>query len=137
MIPAKIILKANGKLQPGVAIDLCFAMARKNSFHYTVFLDADGTAEIGCDELLRSFDEDRKLFVMDYGDPHADFSGEIGGHILVKQEIEKRIEAVKQFGKVYHYQEGYLEKLSNALYANIQCDPAWYYRHRASSVVWC
>lgn len=123
MLPSKVILKATGKFQPGIAIALSFGMARKNAFHYTAFLGENGAAEIGREELLRAFNEDRKLFIMDYGEPNSDFAGDITGHILTTDEIERRIEGYAKFSKNYQFPSKYLDNLNKALTANVGCGP--------------
>jgi hypothetical protein len=85
-------------------------------------LGADGTAEIGRDELLRAFDEDLNFALMDFGDARTNFNGNITGRILSEEEVEKRIEAVNTFSKTYRYPSGYLDNLISASRTNALCD---------------
>ena len=66
MIPEKFIVTAEGKFKPGLAVLLRFKMSEKNNYYYFVFLDDKGQAVVGIDELLKSFDQDRNFFLMDY-----------------------------------------------------------------------
>jgi hypothetical protein len=71
MIPEKFAITAEGKFKPGLAVRLRIKMSEKNDFNYVVFLNDNGYAQVTIKELLRSFDEDRKLFLMDYKDPRS------------------------------------------------------------------
>jgi hypothetical protein len=117
MIPAKVIIKANGQFKSGLAVRLNFEMSKRNNYRYTAFLNNEGIAEIAGSELLREFDETRKLFGMDYCDPREFLTGQIEAHILSKDEIEKSISAIGIF-KNFNYPPNYLENLKKALVSN-------------------
>jgi hypothetical protein len=117
LFPNSVIIAANGSFKPGLAIRLRFAMSGRNDFYYTAFLDDNGMAKVGRDELLRSFDAGRNLFIMDYCDPRAVFTGQITSHVLTGKEITKAIEARGIFKK-YPYPNNYFENLKLALTAN-------------------
>ena len=114
IIPEKVIVTASGDFKCGLAVRLKFSMSKKNDYFFTAFLDERGKAEISKTELLRSFDADRNLFLMDYIDPRAAFTGQITAHVLNKAEITKSINARGMFKK-YPYPENYFENLKTAL----------------------
>jgi hypothetical protein len=119
MIPEKVIVTAKGEFKPGLAVRLKFGMSRKNDYIYTAFLDSEGVANVPVNELLRSFSEDQKLFLMDFCDPREFFTGHIEAHVLSKEEIEKSISAIDTF-KHYDYPSNHLENLKRALVSNAE-----------------
>jgi len=118
MLPRKIIVRVTGDFRPGMVIGLRFGMSRKNDFYYRLYLDEDGQAQVERDELLRAFDEDRNMFLMDYAEPRAFFSGEIEAHVLTKEEIEAAIRAYDTFKIHWDYPPDYLSNLRKALTIN-------------------
>gem|GEM_PF-6809997 len=118
MIPEKIVVRATGDYKPGQAVLLRFAMSRKNPYDYIVFLDEHGTANATKDELLRSFDEDRKLFGMDYCDPRQFLTGQIEAHLLSGEEVQGTLRAYDKFKSHYAYPADYLDNLKRALTIN-------------------
>ena len=120
MFPENIIVVARGQFQPGVAVRITFGMAEKNDFDYITFLDATGRAEISREQLLRSFDQERQFFLMDFADPRTAFNGDIQAELLTKEDVETAIEAYGKFSSHYDYPHGYLDGLKLALTANPQ-----------------
>lgn len=120
MIPEKVIVTAKGEFKPGLAVVLHFKTSEKNDYHYTVFLDNEGKAEIEKRELLREFDETRNLFLMDFKDPRAVFTGQIEPHIWSKDEVERAINTYDKFKAVYKYSPDYLDNLKRALTSNAE-----------------
>jgi hypothetical protein len=101
-----------------MAVDICFHMHRKNHFHYVVFLDADGAAEVSGQQLLRFFDDERALFIMDYGDPRAEFTGLVTARALGVQDLAKAIEALKMYQGYVAYPANYPAQLKRATNRN-------------------
>ena len=96
MFPEKIIITAKGEFKAGLAICLKFGMNQKNDYHYITFVNGEGRVEIGESELLKTFDETRNLFLMDYKDPREHFTGRIEAHVLDKTEIAVAITSIRQ-----------------------------------------
>ncbi|MBE3123184.1 MAG: hypothetical protein IMZ65_00080 [Planctomycetes bacterium] len=82
-------------------------MSRKNSFHYMVFLDATGAAEVSGEDLLSIFDEDRTAFLMDYTNPRTDFAGRITAKVLGTAEIDSAVRAFEMFRGNLSFPFGY------------------------------
>jgi hypothetical protein len=120
-IPGKVLIKAQGPVKAGLGVRLRFEMSKKNHYYYDAYLDEKGVAEVSRSQLLREFDKARELFIMDYMNPRAVFTGTIHAHVLSKDEIEKGIEAYNTFGKNYQYPTAYLETLKHALNVNLEC----------------
>ena len=114
MIPKKIIVKAKGEKTSGVSVILKFKMLQKNDFDFIVFLDDSGKAEISRDDLLRSFDRDRNLFLMDFCDPRQVFTGQIEAWVATTDEIEGAIKSYELYKKHISYPPDCLEKLNKA-----------------------
>ena len=57
-------------------------MSVKNDFHYLAFLNADGLAEVTAAQLLKSFEQDLAMFLMDYASPHGAFSGRVTANVM-------------------------------------------------------
>ena len=119
MIPEKIIITAKGEFMAGLAVSLKFGMGRKNDYYYIVFLDGDGKAQVGKDELLRSFDQSRKIFGMDYCDAREFLTGQIEAHVLSKEEIEGAISGYNKFKRYAIYPPKYLDNLKTAPTINL------------------
>ncbi|SRR6266478_7259488 len=122
MIPKKINVMAKGNYKSGLAVILRFQMKKKNDFYYTVFLDERGEARVEENELLRSFDQDRNLFLMDYVDPRTMFNGQIEARILTRKEIETTIREHETYKLHVSYPPDYLAKLKAALRVNLECN---------------
>jgi hypothetical protein len=99
----------------GLAVSVTFEMWRKNHFTYTVFLGPDGVIELVGSDLLRSFDEDRALFLMDYDDPRSAFTGRIIAKVLTTSELERAVETFEVYRKYVSYPEGYEARLRASL----------------------
>jgi hypothetical protein len=82
-------------------------MKRKNSFHYTVFVNASGTVEVSGSELLNTFEEDRAVFLMDYADPRTGFTGRISAKVLGAVELERAVQALEMFRGKVSFPSGY------------------------------
>ena len=126
--PKKVIVKAKGEFKPGLAIQLKFRMRQKSDYYYTVFLNSDGEAYVFQSELLEKFDQDRRIFGMDYSDPFTSFTNQIEPHILTKEEIEKMLtghesdKKIKRYSKGLIFPDGYWKNLRNALQSNVGID---------------
>ena len=120
MIPEKFIVTAEGKFKPGLAVLLRFKMSEKNNYYYFVFLDDKGQAVVGIDELLKSFDQDRNFFLMDYSNPRFVFTGQVEAHVETTEEIEGAIREREKYKGHFNYPPNYLENLKKALSANAE-----------------
>jgi hypothetical protein len=84
-------------------------MSEKNDLTYIVFLNDKGYAEVTIKELLRSFDEDRKLFLMNYKGPRSFFTGRVDPCVMNREEIDRAIDAYEHFKGGYIFPPKYLE----------------------------
>jgi hypothetical protein len=98
----------------GLAVNLCFEASKKNNFNYILFVDSNGRAEASGNELLRTFDEDRQMFLMDYEDPRLVFTGNISAKVLSKGEIDQAVSALSIYRTVCKYPANYEANLTRA-----------------------
>ncbi len=120
MIPDKFIITAEGEFKPGLAVLLRFGMSEKNDYYYFVFLDDKGQAEVSIDELLKSFDQDRNFFLMDYSNPRFAFTGQVEAHVKTSKEIEGVMREYEKYKRHFNFPPNYLENLKKALSANLE-----------------
>ncbi len=113
--PNRVSVSVNHGRAEGVAVNLRFEMHSKNNFDYMVFLNDDGFATVSAEELLRTFDEDRSMFIMDYDDPRLAFNGRITAKVLSTSELHSALEALETFRGKCSFPVGYESKLRNAL----------------------
>lgn len=84
-----------------LAVSIHFEMSKKNNFSYTTFVGEDGIARVSGEELLKTFDETRFLFLMDYVEPRSNFTGSITARVLSNSDLLRAIRAFERFhGKV-------------------------------------
>jgi hypothetical protein len=108
--PRKVAVRVR-PAREGLAINLCFEASKKNNFHYTLFVDRDGCAEVSGAELLRTFDEDRSMFIMDYEDPRLTFTGRVTANVLNTSELHRSLGAFEIYRGKCEFPEGYEDKL--------------------------
>ena len=112
--PTRVIVRGHGPSIKGLAVNLCFEMQAKNNFNHVVFLDDNGVADVSREEFLRVFDEERAFFIMDYEDPRGNFTGKIVAEVWGAEEIDRAIEAYKNFHGVFLYPLDYERNLQAA-----------------------
>ncbi len=113
--PERITLQVAHPDSAGWAVLLTFRMRRKNDFDYVAFLDANGSAEICAETILRAFDEERNAFIMDYVDPRVGFTGEITAKVMDQEDLQDALKAFQFYRKHLVYPGGYAEKLQYAI----------------------
>jgi hypothetical protein len=99
----------------GLAVCLFFEMSKKNNFDYLLFAGPGSVAEVGGDTLLSWFDETRELFLMDYVDPRACFTGRITAKVLGRDELKGALKAFQLFNGLSAYPDNYEANLKAAL----------------------
>jgi hypothetical protein len=114
VFPASVFVRATPPVE-GLAVSLSFEMRRKNSFTYTVFLDSRGAAEISDRDLLTTFDEDVRTFLMDYVDPRSHFTGRITATVMSDRELQQAVEAFEMFRGHLSFPARYESRLRAAL----------------------
>jgi len=107
-------VRVNHASPEGLAVDLRFQMRSKNDFHFMVFLAANGVAEVSGEELLKTFDEERTAFLMDYVDPRTNFAGRITPRVLEPKDLENALKAFKMYRRHLIYPDNYEYKLTRA-----------------------
>jgi len=113
--PESVRVRVDQQRAEGLAVRLCFEMKNKNNFTYTVFLDPYGTAMISSDELLKNFNEDRKMFLSDYTDPMTNFTGKITANVMNEADLNNAMKAFCVFKNKCSFPAGYMEHLKVAL----------------------
>ena len=116
-LPSRIVVRvtANGHAVGGMFICIKLKMSVRNDFDL-VFgpTDDEGGIIVTRENLLSEADKDRSFFLMDYGDPEQDFTGEIIVTALNRESLERALTAYEMFSKVWKYPVGYLEDLHKA-----------------------
>jgi Domain of unknown function (DUF6881) len=112
--PKSVTVRVRPAGHEGLAVSLCFESNRKNHFYYPLFVDRDGFAEVSGEELLRTFDEERSMFIMDYDDPRLVFTGRITAEVQSNADLEGALGAIEIFRGECSFPEGYEEKLRSA-----------------------
>jgi hypothetical protein len=118
MIPAKIIVVAQGQYGLGLAVLLRFRMVEKNDYSFIVFLDAGGRKEVSQAELLREFERTATFSPMDYVNAQGGFTGVIDAKVMSKEEIEGALGTHEMFKKDWKYPPDYFGDLKRALTVN-------------------
>jgi len=114
-IPERVCVRVSPPPPAGLAVSLCFQMARKNDFHFLLLLDEGDTACVTKDELLQWFDQERSTFIMDYGDPRIAFTGRITARVLGSNELKQALETFELYRKYLWYPEQYGANLARAI----------------------
>lgn len=89
--PRRVRVRIHHSRAEGLAVNLRFGMARKNDYYYIAFLGPDGYVEIPDDELIRSFEAERKFFIMDYVHVRAAFTGRITAEVCRTQDVKRAL----------------------------------------------
>jgi len=76
--------------------------------------DESGHLQISRDDLLREADNLKRLFIMDYGDPEADFSGKIIIEPLNRSALQKAANGYESFKKAAQFPANYGEDIRHA-----------------------
>jgi hypothetical protein len=97
-----------------LAVGIYFEMSKKNNFAYTAFLDEGGVANIPGEQLLKTFDATRFLFLMDYVDPRNNFTGKVTAKVLSNLELRRAMEAFEIFRGKVAFPTDYEENLKAA-----------------------
>jgi hypothetical protein len=113
--PSNVAVRVRPAGQDGLAVSVCFESQRKNHFYYPLFVNRDGFAEVSGDELLRTFDETRSMFMMDYDDPRLVFTGRITAVVLSNTDLERALDALDLFRGKCSFPTGYEENLRAAM----------------------
>jgi hypothetical protein len=104
--PAQVTVVATPP-KKGLAVYLCFAMSRKNNFHYLVFLDSAGSAAVSGNELLKSFDEQCDNSLMDFANPRTAFTGRVTAEVLSAAQLDDALNAFQMFRRHFSFPAGY------------------------------
>ena len=112
----EVTVKADGKPLEGVLIQLSILTTFKNDF-VLIFgpTGVDGKLIINRDEMITQARRDQELFIMDYGDPEIDFSGELLVSVFGKEAIKRAIDVYPLFKDAFEFPTGYLTQLHRAL----------------------
>lgn len=120
--PQKVFVQVRGPAPEGLAVALIFPMRLRNPFFYTLFVDAEGEAEVSDLELLAFFDQARAEFGAEYVDPRKGFMGEVRASVLGVVELGSSLEALEMFRGKFVYPVGYEEKLRVAIGRGVAAD---------------
>ena len=105
----------NGEPAAGMFIVVRIMTSRKNDFSLGFGrTDAQGQLVITRDDLLREAENDKRFFIMDYGDPEADFSGELVVSPLNRDALQRAVDAYDLYHEVWAYSPTYLENIQQA-----------------------
>lgn len=113
-LPEQVTVHVSPMPPAGTAVDICFGMAKRNDFHYVIFVGDTGTAAISMNDLLKWFDGERSAFTMDYADPRSGFSGKIEARVLGPSDVDSALKAFETYRKYLPYPEDYEHHLRSA-----------------------
>ena len=112
----EVTVKVDGKPLEGVLVHVRIHTTSKNNFHSQFGpTDDNGRVLITRAALISAAKRDQELFVMDYGDPEANFAGEVVVSIFGKDDLSKAINAYPMFKDVAEYPPNHLIHLRRAL----------------------
>ncbi len=114
-LPKQVTIRVVPSPISGIAIGVYFEMGKKNNFGYTVFVDAGGIARIHIEEFLRTFDETRFLFLMDYVDPRSNFTGRVTAKVLSMSDLQRALRAFQAFDGKVPFPADYRKNLKAAI----------------------
>ncbi len=120
MLPDTIDVTVTDRGSPccGALIKVELVATRKNNFWSTWGpTDVQGKVTIRGQELLDEGLKDRDFFLMDYGHPDADFSGQIRLRVATKDDLQRAIKAYGEFSPYCAFRPGYLAMMESALRA--------------------
>lgn len=116
-LPERIHIKvlADGRPAPGMFVCVTLRTTRKNDFGLGFGpTSEDGNLQISREDLLREAEKERRLFIMDYGHPEDDFSGEILVKPLNREALQQAIAAYDTYHQVTPYPQRYAEQVQEA-----------------------
>jgi hypothetical protein len=109
----------------GLFVQVQIETAFKNDFWSTFGpTDSEGSVAFSRDDLLRRGDQDRTLFLMDYGHPEIDYTGHMEVHPMGREALRRAIDAYHQFQQVVSFPPRYAEQLQEARLALDEIAPA-------------
>jgi hypothetical protein len=109
-----ITIRANGAPLEGIPAMLSFVMKQKNH-HSLVFgpSDASGTIRVTADEIRREARKTMELFLMDYSDIDAYWSGILRVTPMNREALKGALSAFRRF-RSYEFPAGYEKMLFRA-----------------------
>lgn len=116
-LPERIDIRvlADGRPASGMFVSVTLRTTRKNDFGLGFGPTSDdGGLQITRDDLLREAEKERRLFIMDYGHPEDDFSGEILVKPLNREALQQAIAAHDTYHQVTLYPARYSEQVQEA-----------------------
>ena len=118
MLPQQIAIEVHEGTKPcaGVLVNVTLVTTRKNDFRSMWGpTDAAGKLTVTRQELLDEGMKDREFFLMDYGHPELDFSGEIRLRVAREADLGRALAAYAQFSPGFPYRTGYAAMLQLGL----------------------
>lgn len=116
-LPERIEIKvfADGRPAAGMFVCVTLRTTRKNDFGLGFGPTSEGGGlHISREDLLREAEKEQRLFIMDYGHPEDDFSGEIVVKPLNREALESAIAAYHTYHQVTPYPPRYAEQVQEA-----------------------
>ena len=116
-LPERIAIRvlADGRPVAGVFASVTIRTTRKNDFGLGFGpTNEDGGLVISREDLLREAEKERRLFIMDYGHPEDDFTGEIVVRALNREALQRAIAAYDAYHQVTPYPARYAEQIQEA-----------------------
>ena len=118
MLPESLEFSVEDRGRPcaGALVSVTLVATRKNNFHSTWGpTDDSGRLTICRQDLIEEGEKDGELFLMDYGHPEQDFSGQIEVRVAQKEDIERALKAYAEFSPYTPFRPGYEAMLRDAL----------------------
>jgi hypothetical protein len=111
----RAVVRCNQCALSGLFVQARIATSFKNDF-YSLHGPADeaGVIAFSRDDLLREGNNDRNLFLMDYGHPESDYSGYLEVRPMGRESLRRALEAYELFKDVVTFPPDYAKQLEHA-----------------------
>jgi hypothetical protein len=124
-VSIQVTVSYEGRPLAGMFVRVRISTSKKNDFsEFFGPSDSSGRISLSRADLIQSADRQRKLFVMDYGDPERDYSGAIDISPVDSNAVSRALDAYRKFKAHYEYPPGHADHLRAALLALNQISPA-------------
>jgi hypothetical protein len=121
VIPKFIFIAAAGEFEFGLAIGLRFALKKKQSMTFIIFMQRSPMTFTG-EYLFGELDRIGKLALMGATKPSENFTGKIEAEALTEAEIFGAIKDYHRYAGLWNFPPGYLKNLEKARSINPKSD---------------
>ncbi len=117
-LPEAMTIRVCGDSKPlaGMLVTVTIKVHWKNDFNVLCGpTDPTGSVYVSREYLLDEARKDRELFLMDYGHPEVDVTGEIAVQPMGISDLKRAADAYNLFKHSGLYRQGYIEDIQSAI----------------------